>query len=93
VGQRGHCNGRGLYFFIWKRKRKSSNGNRVFVHRRKVSTVERVELFSYRVSYIVLRGRWCNVSVLNVHSPSEEKSHDSRDSFCEELEQVFDNFS
>jgi len=44
------------------------------------------------VSYIVLRGRWCNVIVLNVHAPSEEKSYDSKDSFYEELEQVFDHF-
>ena len=30
---------------------------------------------------------------LNVHAPSEEKSEDSRDSFYEELEQVFDHFA
>jgi hypothetical protein len=24
------------------------------------------------VSYIVLRGRWCNILVLNVDAPSEE---------------------
>ena len=29
---------------------------------------------------------------LNVHATSEEKSDDSRDSFYEELEQVFDHF-
>jgi hypothetical protein len=44
------------------------------------------------VSYIVLRGRWCNILVLNVHAPSEDKSDDSKDSFYEELEQVFDHF-
>ena len=44
------------------------------------------------MSYIVLRGRWCNIIVLNVHAPSEEKSDDSKDSFYEELEQVFDHF-
>jgi hypothetical protein len=27
-----------------------------------------------------------------VHAPSEEKSDDAKDSFYEELEQVFDNF-
>jgi hypothetical protein len=27
-----------------------------------------------------------------VHAPSEEKSDESKDSFYEELEQVFDNF-
>jgi len=42
--------------------------------------------------HIVLRGHWCNIIVLNVHVPSEEKRDDSKDSFCKELEQVFDNF-
>jgi hypothetical protein len=38
---------------------------------------------------MVLRGHWCNIIVLNMHAPSEEKSDDSKDSFYEELEQVF----
>ena len=42
--------------------------------------------------HIVLRGRWCNFIVLNVHAPSEKKSDDSKDGFYEDLEQVFDNF-
>jgi hypothetical protein len=45
-----------------------------------------VELVSDRLSYIVLRGRWCNTIVLNVHAPSEEKSDEAKDSFYEELE-------
>ena len=36
-----------------------------------------------------MRGRWCNIIVLNVHAPSEEKSDESKDSSYEELEQVF----
>ena len=44
------------------------------------------------MSYIVLRGHWCNIIVLNVHAPSNDKSDDSKDSFYEELEQVFDHF-
>jgi len=43
------------------------------------------------VSYIVLRGRWCN-PVLNVHASSEEKSDDSKDSFYEKSEEAFDHF-
>ena len=35
-----------------------------------------------------MRGHWCNI-VLNVPAPSEEKNDDSKDSFYEELEQVF----
>jgi hypothetical protein len=34
-----------------------------------------------RMSYIELRGRWCNVIVLNVHAPTDEKSYDSNDRF------------
>jgi hypothetical protein len=44
------------------------------------------------VSYIVLRVCWCNIIVLYVHAPSEEKSDNSKDSFYEELDQVFHNF-
>jgi len=40
----------------------------------------------------VLRVRWRNIIVVNVHSPSEEKSDEAKDSFYEELEQVFDQF-
>ena len=54
-----------------------------------VSAVKRVEVVSDRVSYIVVIGHWCNIIVLNVYAPSEEKSDDSKDSFYEELEQVF----
>ena len=45
-----------------------------------------------RISYIVLRVRWFNNIVLNVHVQSEEKSGYSKDRFDEELEQIFDHF-
>jgi endonuclease/exonuclease/phosphatase family metal-dependent hydrolase len=41
---------------------------------------------------MVLRGCWCNIIVLNVHAPTEEKSDGSKDSFYKELEQVFYHF-
>jgi len=55
VGQRGHGKSRGLTFFLWKRKQKSSNGNRTFVHHRIVSAVKRVQFASDKVSYISVR--------------------------------------
>jgi len=60
-----------------------------FVHHRIVSAVKNAGFVSDTISYIVLRGRWRNIIVLNVHVPSEEKRDDSDDSFFEELEQVF----
>jgi len=80
-------------FLLWQRKRKSSTGNRIFfVHHGIVSAVKRVVCVSDRVSYIVLRSCSCNIIILNVSAPSEEKSNDSKDSFYEELKQVVDHF-
>jgi hypothetical protein len=67
-------------------------GTGIFVCQRIVPAVKKVEFFSDRMSYIVLRGCWCNTIVLNLHAPTEEKNNDSKDSFYEELEQVFDHF-
>jgi hypothetical protein len=42
--------------------------------------------------YIILSGRWCNIIVLNVYAPCEDKGDDVKDSFCEELGCVFNLF-
>jgi hypothetical protein len=44
------------------------------------------------MSYIILRGRWCDIIVLNVHAPTEDKIDDIKDRFYEELEYVFGKF-
>jgi hypothetical protein len=44
------------------------------------------------VSYIILRGRWCDIIVLNVHAPTADKIDDMKDIFYEELERVFYKF-
>jgi hypothetical protein len=50
-------------------------GTGSFVHKRIISAVRRVEFVSDRMSYIILRGRWCNI-VVNVHAPCEDMSND-----------------
>jgi hypothetical protein len=62
-------------------------GTGFFVHHRIAPAVKRVELVDERMPYIVLRGRWCNIIVLNVHAPSDEKSDESKDSVYEKLKQ------
>jgi hypothetical protein len=44
------------------------------------------------MSYITLKGRWCDIIVLNVHAPTEDTDYDIKESFYEELEQIFDQF-
>jgi hypothetical protein len=41
-----------------------------FVHKRIISAVKRVEFVNDRISYIILRGRWFHIIVLNVHAPT-----------------------
>jgi hypothetical protein len=62
------------------------------VHKRIISAVRRVEFVSDRMSYIILRGRWCNIIIVIVHAPCEDSSDDIKDSFYEELGRVFDQF-
>jgi hypothetical protein len=57
-----------------------------------VSAVKRVEFVSDRMSYIIVSDCWCHVIVLNVHAPTEDKTYDMKDSFCKELERVFDKY-
>jgi hypothetical protein len=58
-------------------------GTDFFLHKRIISAVRRVEFVSDRMSYIILRGHWCNTVVMNVHAPCEDKSNDVKDSFYE----------
>jgi hypothetical protein len=48
-----------------------------------------VEFIRDKMSYIILKDHWCDIIVLNVHVPTEDKD-DIKDSFYKELEQVFD---
>jgi hypothetical protein len=47
--------------------------------------IEKVEFVSDGMSYIILRGHWCNTIVLNVHVPAEDEIDDMKNIFCKEL--------
>jgi hypothetical protein len=68
-------------------------GAGLFVHKRIISAIKRVECVSDRMSYIILRGNWCHIIDLNLHSSTADKTDDMKDTFYEELERVYDENS
>ena len=49
-----------------------------------------MDFISDLVPFITLKGLWCDIIVLNVQAPSEDKDDDIKDSFYEEIERHFD---
>jgi hypothetical protein len=92
-GTRAALNGQRIIHSYMEKGMKISVRDRCFVHKRIISAVRRVESVSDRMSYIILRGCWCNIIVVNVHAPCEDMGDDIKDNFYEELRRVFDQFS
>ena len=40
--------------------------------------ITKIELFNDRKLYMVVRGRWCDITVLNVHAPTAYKNVDPK---------------
>jgi hypothetical protein len=81
-------------FFYGKGNGSHEIGTGLFVHSRIISVIRRVGFVSDKTSYITLRGRWCDIIVMNVRAPTEteDKTDYMKDRFNEELEHIFDKF-
>jgi phage terminase large subunit-like protein len=58
------------------------------VHKRIISAVKKAEFVTDRMSYIILRGHWRHIILLNIHAPPEDKTDDMKDSFYKKLERL-----
>jgi hypothetical protein len=68
-------------FFCRKENENHELDTSLLVYKRIISAVKRVEFVSDRMSYIILRGHWFHIIVLNVHAPTEDKTDDVKDGF------------
>jgi hypothetical protein len=64
-------------------------GTGFLVHKRIISAVKSIETVSDTMSYIILRGCWYDITILNIHIPTEEKIDDAKDSFYEKFKHIF----
>jgi hypothetical protein len=79
-------------FFYGKGKENHELGIGSSVHKRIISAVKTVEFDDDRMSYIIPRGRWCYIIILNIHAITEGKTDHTKGRFYKELERVFDEF-
>jgi exonuclease III len=91
---RGSTEPAGKYKFLYgKGNENHESGTGFFFVRKRIrSSVKRVEFYSDRMSYIILRGRRYDIIDLNVHVTTEDKIYVMKDSFYEELERVLHKF-
>jgi hypothetical protein len=67
VGRGGISNSRTYTFFYGKGSVNHQLGTGI------ISAFKRLEFVSDRMSYITLKSRWCDIIVLNLHAPTEDK--------------------
>jgi hypothetical protein len=63
MGQSGQ-----ICIFLWEGNENHELGIGFHVHKKITSAIKRVEFVSDRMSYITLRGCWCDIVVLNVQA-------------------------
>jgi hypothetical protein len=80
---RGGTEPAGDYTFFYGKGNQNHELGKVFFffHTIIILAVKSVEFVSDRMSYIILKGRWCEIIVLNVHAQTEDKIDDMKGSF------------
>jgi hypothetical protein len=60
-------------------------GTGFLAHKRIIIAVRRAEILTGWTFCIIISSHWCNIILLTVHAPCEDKSDEAKDSFYEVL--------
>jgi hypothetical protein len=91
TAQRWHHTTMRIHTFQWIENENHTLGAGVLCIRESYQQLKRDDILSDRMAYVTLGGRWCD-TVMNDHTPSDYKTDDLKDSFCEEFNIIFSNF-
>jgi hypothetical protein len=58
--------------FYGKENENYELGTALCVYRKIISAVKSIEFVSDRMSYVILRDRWCDIIVLNVNASTDD---------------------
>jgi hypothetical protein len=92
MGGQWHHTSRRIHTVLWKGDENHQLGTVRFAHKGIMSEVKKAEFLSDRISYIILKGRWFDITVGKFHTPTEDKIVYVKDSCYEELESIYDKF-
>jgi len=65
-------------------------GTGFLVNERIINSVKDFKFVNDRMSYIIIKGKWYNYVIINVHCPTEDKDEETEDLYYETSEQLYD---
>jgi hypothetical protein len=76
---RGGTESAGEYAFLHGKGNENHElGSFSLAHKKIICAVKNVDFISDNTPYIILRGHWCHIIVLNVHASADDMNYDMR---------------
>lgn len=81
-----HKNG---YKLFYGGTNKHELGTAFLVKNRHVNSVKNIKFVNERISYIQMKGKFCDQFYINVHAPTNVSEDETKDEFYDTLEQIY----
>ncbi|KAI5737941.1 hypothetical protein M8J77_000982 [Diaphorina citri] len=84
---------KGDYKFIYGGTDKHTFGTGFLIKKRFQNSIQDVKFINDRISYLIIRGNFKPIFILNAHAPTEDKDQETKDEFYEALDDTLDSFN